>query len=63
MDSRGSLDVMRHGFKCFGEPIKVAYFEPAHGMNPEELALYEKNRLTVVRQLAVQSHEHPGAST
>jgi type I restriction enzyme R subunit len=51
MDSRGSLDVLRHGFKCFGESIKVAYFRPRHSMNPDELALYEKNRLTVVRQL------------
>ena len=51
MDSRGSLDVLRHGFKCYGEAIKVAYFRPRHEMNPEEMALYAKNRLTVVRQL------------
>lgn len=51
MDSRGSLDVIRHGFKSYGESIKVAYFRPATGMNPDDLALYEKNRLTVVRQL------------
>ncbi len=51
MDSRGSLDVIRHGFKCYGETIKVAYFAPAHGMNPEVAALYAKNRLTIVRQL------------
>jgi type I restriction enzyme, R subunit len=51
MDSRGCLDVIRHGFKCYGEPVKVAYFAPAHGMNPEVAALYAKNRLTIVRQL------------
>lgn len=51
MDSRGSLDVIRHGFKCYSEPVKVAYFAPAHGMNPEVAALYAKNRLTIVRQL------------
>jgi type I restriction enzyme R subunit len=51
MDSRGSLDVLRHGFKCYGEPVKVAYFKPATRMNPDDLALYQKNRLTVVRQL------------
>ena len=51
MDMRGSLDVLRHGFKCYGEPVKAAYFRPATRMNPDELALYEKNRLTVVRQL------------
>jgi type I restriction enzyme R subunit len=51
MDSRGSLDVIRHGFKCYGESIAVAFFAPAHGMNPDVAELYAKNRLTVVRQL------------
>jgi type I restriction enzyme R subunit len=51
MDSRGSLDVLRHGFKCYGETVRVAYFKPATRMNPDDLALYSKNRLTVVRQL------------
>ncbi len=51
MDSRGSLDVLRHGFKCYGEPVKIAYFKPATRMNPDDLVLYAKNRLTVVRQL------------
>ncbi len=51
MDTRGSLDVLRHGFKCYGEPIKAAYFRPATRMNPDDLALYQKNRLTVIRQL------------
>src|SRR5579859_7091488 len=26
MDSRGSLDVLRHGFKSYGKTIRVAYF-------------------------------------
>jgi type I restriction enzyme, R subunit len=47
----GSLAVIRHGFKCFGKPIRVAYFAPAHGMNPESQRLYEANRLTVTRQV------------
>jgi type I restriction enzyme R subunit len=51
MDTRGALDVLRHGFKCYGEPVKAAYFKPATHMNPDDLALYQKNRLTVVRQL------------
>ena len=45
LDSRGSLDVLRHGFKFFGKKIECAYFKPAHGMNPEILAKYAKNRL------------------
>ena len=48
---RGLLDVLRHGFKCYGRQLRLAYFAPAHGMNPETQALYEANRLTVTRQL------------
>jgi type I restriction enzyme R subunit len=51
MDSRGSLDVLRHGFKCYGKIVRVAYFAPAHSMNPETQKLYALNRLTVTRQL------------
>ncbi len=49
--ARGSLDVLRHGFKCFGKQLALAYFAPAHGMNPTTQALYAANRLTVTRQL------------
>jgi len=51
MDSRGSLDVLRHGFKSYGKTIRVAYFAPSHGMNPETQKLYAANHLTVTRQL------------
>jgi type I restriction enzyme, R subunit len=51
LDARGTLDVLRHGFKFFGKKIECAYFKPAHGMNPDILAKYEKNRLTVTRQI------------
>ena len=47
----GALAVVRHGFKCFGKLIRVAYFAPAHGMNPESRRLYDANRLTVTRQV------------
>jgi type I restriction enzyme R subunit len=47
----GALAVLRRGFKCFGKLIRVAYFAPAHGMNPESRRLYEANRLTVTRQV------------
>jgi type I restriction enzyme, R subunit len=55
LDSRGSLDVLRHGFKSYGKAIKVAHFKPAHGMNPETETLYAANRLTVTRQLLYAS--------
>ena len=51
MDSQGSLAVIRHGFKCFAKLIRVAYFAPAHSMNPDTKRLYAVNRLTVTRQL------------
>ena len=55
MDSRGSLDVLRHGFKCYGKALNVAYFRPAHGMNPETQELYAANKLTITRQLLYAS--------
>ena len=47
----GALAVIRHGFKCFGKLVRVAYFAPAHGMNPESKRLYEANRLNITRQV------------
>jgi type I restriction enzyme, R subunit len=47
----GSLGVLRHGFKCFGKTFHAAYFAPAHGMNPDTLALYKANMVTVTRQV------------
>ncbi len=47
----GSLAVIRHGFKCFGKLIRVAYFAPAHAMNPDTQRLYAANWLTLTRQL------------
>ena len=51
MDSQGSLNVLRHGFKCYGKLFRVACFAPASGMNPDLKKAYDANRLTVTRQL------------
>jgi type I restriction enzyme, R subunit len=51
LDMKGTLDVLRHGFKFFGKKIEVATFKPAHGLNPEILARYGMNRLRVTRQV------------
>jgi type I restriction enzyme R subunit len=51
MDIHGSLATLRHGFKCYGRTVHVAYFKPAHGMNPELEAQYRANRLGITRQL------------
>ncbi len=49
-EHEGTLNVLRHGFKCFGRMIHAAYFAPASGMNPETQRLYQANILTITRQ-------------
>ncbi|MEA3414667.1 MAG: type I restriction endonuclease [Thermodesulfobacteriota bacterium] len=51
LDNRGTLDVLRNGFVDYGVRFKMAYFKPASRLNPETIALYNKNRLTVTRQV------------
>jgi len=56
LDAKGSLHVLRHGFKFYGKTFRLAYFQPAHGANYALLKLYGRNRLTVTRQVPC----HPG---
>jgi type I restriction enzyme R subunit len=51
LDSRGTVDVLRHGVVDLGVTIRLAFFKPAHNLTRELLALYEANRVTVTRQL------------
>ena len=51
LDTYGTLAVLRNGFKCYGRTFRVAFFKPAHGMNPELAAQYAANRGGVTRQL------------
>lgn len=51
MDTYGSLATLRHGFKCYGRTLRVAFFKAAHGLNPELEARYAANRLGITRQL------------
>ncbi|SFE67352.1 type I restriction endonuclease subunit R [Nitrosomonas sp. Nm166] len=51
LDAHGTLATLRHGFKCFGRTLRVAFFRPAHGLNPELEARYQANRLGLTRQL------------
>src|SRR5260370_4810452 len=55
LDNRGTVDVLRHGVVDLGVTIRLAFFQPAHSLTPELLALYDANRLTVTRQLAYES--------
>ncbi|AUS99970.1 restriction endonuclease subunit R [Nostoc sp. CENA543] len=59
LKSRGMLDVLRNGFKCYGKTLQVAYFQPNTGMNPQTLALYEQNRLTITRQVKIKTGRIP----
>lgn len=58
MDDRGTLDVMRHGIEMMGlrQPLAMAQFKPAMGINPEIVTKYEANRLRVVRQVRYSLH-------
>ena len=51
MDANGSLATLRHGFKCYGRTLHVAYFKAAHELNPELEERYAKNRIGLTRQL------------
>ena len=55
---KGSLHVLRHGFKFYGKTFRLAWFKPAHGLNEEVLAQYRANRLTVTRQVPCHPGDH-----
>ena len=51
MDTNGSLATLRHGFKCYGRTLRVAFFKASHELNPELEERYAANRLGLTRQL------------
>jgi len=58
MNTRGTLDVLRHGVEMIGlrQKLPFAQFKPALAMNPEILAKYAANHLRVVRQVRYSLH-------
>lgn len=58
-NAKGTLHIIRHGFKFYGKNFKLAYFKPAHGLVKETLELFEKNKLHATRQVAC----HPSDSS
>ena len=56
LNIKGTLHVLRHGFKFYGKIFRLATFKPAHGLNDKILSLYRLNRLTISRQVQC----HPG---
>jgi len=57
--AKGSLAVIREGFKCVGKTVRMAYFAPNTGLDPSATERYEDNRLTVVRQVKTKSGAIP----
>ena len=55
LELKGTLHVLRHGFKCYGKTLRMAWFRPNTRMNPEAAENYAANRLTVMRQIAFTS--------
>ena len=55
LELKGTLHVLRHGFKCYGKTLRMAYFRPNTTMNPEAAENYAQNRLTITRQVAFTS--------
>lgn len=51
MDQNGSLATLRHGFKCYGRTLRIAFFKAAHELNPELEERYVANNLGLTRQL------------
>lgn len=56
---KGSLAVLREGFKCVGKTVRLAYFAPNTGLDPSATGRFESNRLTIVRQVNTKSGAIP----
>ncbi len=56
---KGSLAVLREGFKCVGKTVRLAYFAPNTGLDPSATERYEDNRLTITRQVNTKSGAIP----
>ena len=54
LDARGTVDVLRQGVVDHAVTIRLAFFQPAHGLTPELQELYAANRVSVTRQLAYE---------
>ena len=55
LEHKGTLHVLRHGFKCYGKTFRMAWFRPNTNMNSEATENYASNRLTIIRQVEFTS--------
>lgn len=59
LDVSGSLNVLRHGFNCYGKIIKMAYFAPNTSINANTEQRYRDNILKMTRQVHTEYNEIP----
>jgi len=57
--AKGSLAILREGFKCVGKNVRLAYFAPNTGLDPVAAERFESNRLTIARQVKTKSGAIP----
>ena len=55
---KGTLTVLRHGFKFYGRELKLAYFKPAHDLNQEVIEKYNKNQLVITKQVPCHPNDN-----
>lgn len=60
LDKKGTLDVLRKGFKDRGARVQLCRFMPDHGLNPETIQQYSKNILRVVPEVTYSPHGYGG---
>lgn len=60
LEKKGTLDVLRHGFKVPGVKIDLCSFKPDHRMNPDTERRYTANRLRVVEEVSYSPHARTG---
>ena len=60
LEKKGTLDVLRHGFKVPGVKVDLCSFKPDHGMNPDTERRYNANRLRVVEEVSYSPHARTG---
>ncbi|MBU1169683.1 MAG: DEAD/DEAH box helicase family protein [Proteobacteria bacterium] len=56
---KGSLAILREGFKCVGKTVRLAYFAPNTGLDPSATDRYGDNRLSIIRQVHTKSGAIP----
>ncbi len=61
--SRGLLNVLREGVTDRGVRIRIAFWKPQNNLNPETSAEYEKNILSVIRQVKYSNQNENSIDT